>query len=323
VAYCTISRKKEGEIMTKYRYSIGLDDKYLFGTELEFTNVYLDDISKLFRESPLPVRYALHHKSTGFTKYDEWYLDMDSTVTKRKEGRFFGGELSSRILTDKKEIWIELKDICYLLRKAGATINDTCSNHIRVNLSCIKNEPYFFEVLSKIIALYEIEIKSFYMGDDYLTRSTSFDYARLLSGYLIEYINNVNFYDPDCLYQFRHYRGVGYFTRRDAINLQDYDQKKLMEVRYANGSLNEKIIQNNINFTLKLVDAIQRELFDTIELSREVNRLKESDWYFRDLFEETSYNNFERLVKNISTSSEDVDDFMSQYENVLSKRPRL
>lgn len=309
--------------MTKYRYNIGLGDIYLFGTELEFSNAYLDHISKLFRQSSLPVRYALHHKSTGFTKYDEWYLDMDSTVTVRKEGRFLGGELSSKILTDTKTTWKELRDICSLLREAGANVNDTCSNHIRVNLSCIKNEPYFFEILSKIITLYEIEIKLFYMGDDYLNRSTSFDYARLLSGYLIEYINNVDFHNPDCLYQFRHHRGISYFTRRDAINLQDYDQKKLMEVRYANGSLNEKTIQNNINFTLKLVDAIRRELFDSIELSREVNQLKESDWYFRDLFEETSYNNFERLVKNISTSSEDVNDFMGQYENVLSKKPRL
>lgn len=309
--------------MGKYRYDIGLGNKYLFGTELEFTNVYLDDISKLFRESSLPVRYALHHKSTGFTKYDEWYLDMDSTVTKRQEGRFLGGELSSRILVDKKNVWMELKDICCLLRKAGANTNDTCSNHIRVNLSCIKNEPYFFEVLSKIIALYEMEIKLFYMGDDYLTRSTSFDYARILSGYLIDYINEVNFYDSDCIYKFRHHKGVSYFTRRDAINLQDYDEKRLMEVRYANGSLNEKTIQNNINFTLKLVDAIRRELFDPIELSRKVNQLKESDWYLRDLFEETSTNSFEKLVKKISTSSEDMDDFMSQYEKVLSKRPKL
>lgn len=309
--------------MSKYRYNIDLGDIYLFGTELEFSNAYLDDLSKLFRESSLPVRYALHHKSTGFIKYDEWYLDMDSTVTVRKEGRFFGGELSSKILTDTETTWNELRDICSLLRKAGANTNNTCSNHIRVNLSCIKNEPYFFEILSKLIALYEMEIKLFYMGDDYSNRSTSCDYARVLSGYLIEYINSVNFYDPDCLYKFRNHRGVSYFTRRDAINLQDYNQKKLVEVRYPNGSLNEKTIQNNINFTLKLVDAIRRELFDPIELSRKVNQLKESDWYFRDLFEEESYNDFERLVKNISTSSEDTNDFMSQYENVLSKKPRF
>lgn len=309
--------------MTEYRYAIGLGDQYSFDTELEFTNVYLDDISKLFRESSLPVKYALHHKSTGFTKYDEWYLDMDSTVTKKKDGRFFGGELSSRILVDKRNTWMELKDICCLLKNAGAGVDDTCSNHIRIDLSCIQNEAYFFEVLSKLIVLYEMEMKLFYMGDDYLIRAISFDWARLLGDYLINYINDVNFYRSDFMYKFRTHKGLSYFTRRDAINLQDYNKKRLMEVRYANGSLNEKTIQNNINFTLKLVDAIRRELFDPIELSRKVQELKDNDGYLKYLYEETSPKDFEELVHSISTSSEDLDDFMSQYENVLSKKPKV
>jgi len=309
--------------MTKYRYDIGIGNQYLFGTELEFTNVYLDNISKLFRESKLPVQYALHHKSIGIPKYDKWYLDIDSTVTKREEGRFFGGELSSRILVDKRNAWMELKDICYLLKKAGAGVNDTCSNHIRVNLACIQNEPYFFEILSKLIILYEMEIRLFYMGDDYLVRRTTFDYAIPLNMYLIEYINDIHFDDPYCIYKFRIHRGVHYFTRKDGINLQDYDEKRLMEVRYANGSINEKTIQNNINFTLKLVDAIRKEQFDPIELSRKVKELKDGDWYIDMIFKEPSAKDFEWLVNKISTSSEDVEDFMSQYDNVLSKRPKM
>lgn len=308
--------------MGKYRYDIGLGDKYLFGTELEFTGVYLDNLSKLFRESESPVRYALHHKSSGFIKYDEWYLDIDSTVTKREDGRFFGGELSSRILVDKTRAWMELKEICYLLKKSGAYADYNCSNHIRVNLSCIKNEAYFFEVLAKLIALYEADIKLFYMGDDYLRRRTSFDYARELADNLLQYINDVNFKDEDFLYRFRNYRGINYFTRKDAINLQDYESKKLMEVRYANGSVNEKTIQNNINFTLKLVDAIRRELFDPKELSRKIQE-ESASLSMRGFFDEYKAKDFEQLIKVISTSTEDNDDFMSQYEHVLSRKPNF
>lgn len=306
--------------MTKYRYTIGLGDKYPYGTELEFTNIYLDNLSKLFRDSTLPVRYALHHKSTGFIKYDEWYLDIDSTVSKRINERFFGGELSSRILVDEKSTWTELKDICCLLKKAGVSVNDNCSNHVRVNISCIQNEPYFFEVLSKLVILYELEMEQFYIGDEYLIRKASLDYARLLSIHLIEYINDVDFSDSNYMYKLKNYKGRSYFTRRDAINLQDYDEKKLIEFRYANGSLNEKTIQNNINFTLKLVDAIRRELFDPMELSRKINELEVSELVARDLFKETDQKDFERLVNIISTSEEDVNDFMSQYEKVLSKK---
>lgn len=306
--------------MTKYRYNIGLKDKYRFGIELEFTNVYLDNLSKIFRESTLPVRYALHHKSTGFTKYDEWYLDIDSSVTKKINERFFGGELSSRILVDEKDTWEELKAICNILKNAQATVNDNCSNHIRVDLSGVKNTAYFFEVLSKLVTIYETEMEQFYMGDNYLVRKTSFEYARLLSGYLIDYINDIDFSDPNYIYNFKSHKGITYFTRKDAINLQDYREKKLIEFRYANGTLNEKTIQNNINFTTKLVDAIVRELFDPLELSRKINELKAGDWFIKDLFRETSKKDFEFLVNIISTSPDDVNDFMSQYERVLTKR---
>lgn len=308
--------------MGSYRQDIDIGDKYLFGTELEFTGVYLDNLSKLFRDNKAPVKLALNHKSTGFTKYDEWYLDLDSTVSKRKDGRLFGGELSSRILVDKKKTWLELRDICDILKSAGASINGTCSNHVRVNLSCITNERYFFEVLAKLITIFEIDMRLFYMGDDYLVRQSSFEYARTLSDYLLNYINSVDFSDPDFFYKFKNYRGMNFFTSRDAINLQDYESKKLMEVRYPNGSIKEKTIQNNINFTLKLVDAIRREVFDPQELTRRIE-VDSDDIYIRSFSKDPDVKDFEFLVNSISTSSEDVDDFMSQYEHVLSKRPKF
>ncbi len=307
--------------MGNYRYDIGLGNKYLFGTELEFTNVYLDNLSKLFRDLSLPVRYAINHKSRGFTKFDEWYLDVDSTVSFRKDGRHFGGELSSRILTDKKKIWIELKDICDVLKYAGVDVNEKCSNHVRVNLASISDERYFFEVLSKLIALFENEIKLFYMGDNYLVRRSSFDYARPISDQLLKFINSVDFSAPDFYSKFRN-NGIMLFTRNDGINLQTYEYNGLMEIKYANGTIKEKTIQNNINFSLKLVDAIERKMFDPQELSRRIE-IGGDELYTRSLFDETRFADFEYLARTISTSEEDVDDFMCQYEHVLSKKPRI
>ncbi len=308
--------------MGRYRYDIGIGDKYLFGTELEFTGIFIDNLESIFRRNKIPVRYALDHKSRGFIKYDEWYLDKDGTVTKDKDNRSFGGELSSRILSDKRKVWEELRDICDILKSEGASINGTCSNHVRVNLSCIQNERYFFEVLSKLIVLYEVDMRLFYMGDDYLIRQSSFDYSRRLGDRLIDYINSIDFSDPDFYYKFKCYNGLTYFTRRDAINLQDYEDRRLMEVRYPNGTIREKTIQNNINFTLKLVDAIRRELFDPKELSRMID--DEYDKLFeRSLCYDSSPSDFEQLVKTIATSEEDVDDLMSQYEHVLAKEPKF
>lgn len=308
--------------MGRYRYDIGLGDRYLFGTELEFTGVYLEYLDKLFSNMTLPVRYAINHKSNGYIKYDEWYLDKDSTVTIDKEGKSFGGELSSKILTDKRKYWEELRDICDVLKSVGAISDFNCSNHVRVNLACIKDERYFFEILTKLIALYEIDIKLFYMGDDYLKRRTAFEYARELGDSLLSYINEIDFNSPDFYYKFRHDRGICYFTCRDAINLQDYETKRLMEFRYPNGSIREKTIQNNINFTLKLIDAIRREIFDPKELSKQIEDRKD-EILIRSLTGEENKKGFAYLVDRISTSSEDQEDFMSQYEHVLSKRPKL
>lgn len=307
--------------MGKYRYDLNLGTKYLFGSELEFTGIYISELSKIFRSTSLPVRFALNHKSRGYTKYDEWYLDIDSTVTKNEHHEYLGGELSSRILADKKSAWIELRDICDVLKSVNAFANERCSNHIRINLSPISDERYFFEVLSKLIVLYESDMRLFYMGDNYLVRESSFDYARTIGHELLKYINNVDFSDPDFYYKFRH-NGITLFSRNDGINLQDYESKRLVEIRYANGTIKEKTIQNNINFSLKLVDAIERKVFNPKELTKRIEDDCE-DILIKLVFDEVSYKNFEHLVKTIATSEADVDDFMSQYENVLSKKPNL
>lgn len=309
--------------MGKYRYNIGLGNKYLFGTEIEFTSVYLNHLVRVFRNTTsLPVKYVLHHKSAGFIKYDEWCLDIDSTVTKGVNSQFFGGELSSRILTDKRKAWIELKDICDVLKVAGAGINENCSNHVRINLSSISDERYFFEVLSKLIALYESDIRLFYMGDDYCVRRTSFEYAKTLAYHLLNYINDVDFSQPDFYYKFRNNNGITLFSRRDSINLQDYEDKRLMEFRYANGTIKEKTIQNNINFLLKLVDAIERKVFDPQELTRKISD-NQDELYMRSLLDEPKHDEFEYLARAIATSEEDIDDFMTQYEHVLLKKPKF
>lgn len=46
----------------------------------------------------------------------------------------------------------------------------------------------------------------------------------------------------------------------------------MLEIRYPNGTLNEKNIQNNINFSLKLVNAIANNKFDNEELTKLVQR---------------------------------------------------
>lgn len=307
--------------MTNYRYSIDLQDKYLFGVELEFVDCFIREVSKALREKDIPSRFALHHKSRGIPKYDMWYVDIDSTILNKLDGDYYGGEVISRILSDDECSWRELKEVCSTLKELNASIDGNCSNHVRVNLTNIKNERYFFEVLSKLITIFEMDIREFYMGDKHFVRPLSFEYARLLGFHLLSYINNVDFSDPDYYYKLRN-NGICIFDRRDGINLRDYPNKKLVEFRYPNGTINEKTVQNNINFTLKLVDAIDREIFDPKELTNIIEKEHESI-FNKYTFDITTPENFENLVNLISTSSEDVNDFISQYERILSTKRKI
>lgn len=310
--------------MDTYRYFLGLGNKYKFGTEIEFSNTRLRELEEKFIKEKLPVKYTLGHKNLH-PDYSVWYLDSDITVSRYINGGFSGGELSSKILCDQKECWIELKNICDILRDSNSTVNDQCSNHITIDLSHLENEAYFFEVFSKLIALYETEIEIFYMGDTYLNRKTRIDYASSMSFALLRKINSIDFNKQNFLHELK-FRGISTFQLRDAINLSCYEQSnykigKTIEIRYPNGTINEKTIQNNINLSLKLIYAIERQLFDKEKLTYLINSI-ESEGIKYTVSKDPNYKEFENIVKTIATSSEDTQDFMCQYEQVIKTKKR-
>lgn len=99
-----------------------------------------------------------------------------------------------------------------------------------------------------------------------------------------------------------------------------YLENDRMEIRYPNGSLNPYIIQNYINFSLKLVDSILKNKWDLEELTFKINHALEEMNFL--LPESGNYKLFEQLVKRISRDKEDEECFIKQYEKVLSTKNR-
>lgn len=303
--------------MDDYRFDLGVSNKYMFGVELEFTGIYLDNLARIFSDSKVPVKFILDHKNK-YVNYNMWYLDCDRTVTVDVQDRFYNGELSSRIMTDRKEVWQELKLICQLLRSNGVGVNSKCSNHVTVGLSYISDERYFFEVLSKLLVLYENEINLFYMGDSFGIRETKSAYARNIGLSILEKIDKVDFSASDYLFRLCEH-SLKVFGKHDGINLRKYPREELMEIRYPNGTVNEKTIQNNINFSLKLIDAIDRGIFDLDYLSKMIANNR--DRLYRKLNEGScSLEDFYRLVDMISINDKDRKDFSKQYERVVKSK---
>lgn len=301
----------------EYRMNLGLSPKYRFGVELECTGIYLDVLDKIFKEHDLPVKYVLDHKNR-YASYNVWYLDYDNTVSVSRGKRYYNGELSSRIMTDRKECWEELRQICQVLRDYGVGVNDRCSNHITVGLSYLQDEKYFFEVLSKLLILYENELVFFYMGENYGIRKTMDSYARRVGINLLDKIDLFDFSDMNFLYRFiEMYPTV--FGKHCAINLRKYVREELMEIRYPNGTIDCGTIQNNVNFSLKLVDAIDRRIIDLDELSWKIDSNRE-EVMTKLKSGETREEDFAWLVSKIAENSLDRDGFMKQYRRVVKSK---
>lgn len=304
--------------MTTYRYNIGLDKKYNFGTEIEFAGINLNIIYKNLIKNGIDTEYILDHKIKNCT-FEKWVLDIDSSISMTYGKDIIGGELSIKIFKDQKTDWLELKKVCEVLKQSNAQIDQYCSNQITIDANNFYNNKKFLETLYKMILVYEKELETFYMGDKYYIRKGKDLYAKSMQKDLLEKMDTIDF-DKDYIFNSNKrllniiYNPSPTFMGNQGINLQKLLTKHLIEIRYPNGSLNEKTIQNNINFSLKLIDSILENKFDKDLLEYEVTKIKND---FNLKLDKTK---FYQLTEIISQNSNDKDDFEEQFQKVLKSK---
>lgn len=304
--------------MNEYRYDINVDSDKKFGIEIEFINANLYNIEKDMERKKIPNQYCLFHKDKNF-KFDKWCIDKENLLTKVINGNMIGGELSSRILTNEAKTWKELESVCNILLNNNAFVDENCGMHISIDVTKFINNSKFWEIFCKIIALMEIDINLFYMGECFFIRKSKYCSKDLRIDLLPE-INKINFNDDNFFYDMRYCnkKRTILFGKTDGINLDDINHHGRMEIRYANGSLNHKIMQNNINFSLKLIESILAGKWDSRELSLLIDKEIAKGKYIDDSINlKENYILFENLVNKISNSEDDKNDFMKQYEKVL------
>lgn len=307
----------------EYRTNLGIDKDQTFGVEIEFADAKLSAVKTQSEKAHLPIKYIYHHYNRRLP-YDVWYLDEDTSVSKELFGkpgikRFIGGELSSKILHDTPCDWLELQQICHMLQQLNATASPCCSNHITVDVSKARNQKALYETLTQVLAIYEPEIYSFYMGDSYLERTTMDDYAKLIRPRLLTEQKSQLFFETLARNERSRYLPF-VFTNLDAVNIKGKKNHSQVEFRYPNGTLSEKTIQNNINFTVKLLQAINSGGFKRYKLNRQVSKVlsKTSNMQEEELYAQPPRDQyFEQLVDIIATSEQDQEDFHAQYQKVL------
>ena len=214
------------------RENLGIDNSETFGIEIEFENANLDEI-----------------KSSS-----KWIVKKDESVTVGN----VGGELISPILTDQLDTWRQIRNKCNYLKNKQAIATSRTAAHIHIGSQILKDDPNNIRKLLKMWELFENIIFYFSYGKDLMPRSSLKEFARPIASDLYRIRNSKNGYSKLNNY---------YEWQQTGLNFKNYkgyemDEKNTIEIRCPNGTLDEIMWQNNINFFTKFMKSVTDNNFD-------------------------------------------------------------
>lgn len=233
----------------EYRDKIGLPIDFSFGVEIEYENTPKDLISALLEEEKNYYEYL-----------DEWVNKSEASVSAYdSNSNLIGGEISSPILKDDKESWKALSKILNLLKRNDAKICSSCGGHVNIGIHTFRNNIDHLKNLLLVWLVYHREIQKFTNGEFNSLRKDSLNYIKKLDKNI--FIKEILEKRINSLYDF----DKTLFDKKHEIYMHQlhyyssYEDDRI-EFRIPNGTLNEDIWQNNINFFSKLAISCQKEI---------------------------------------------------------------
>ena len=224
-----------------YRPTLNLDETITFGTEIEY-----EKLSRLFVND--------YFKSN----LTDWKSTYDDSIK-------HGGEVISPKLTDNEKTWKELQLVCNFLKQNNAKALDRTGSHIHLGAHIFDGyKDKCFEFLETYVA-YEKILTRFFYGE-YLSGR---EYLDLKMKYMTKEFAYVN-YDHELgklsyisVDSFLKKLDKGFVIRTCHADLSGEEKAgNTIELRVANGTLEEVIWQNNINAYTKLLLAIKNNIVD-------------------------------------------------------------
>ena len=205
-----------------YRDSLNLDKNSTFGIEIEFENKNPSRIEEMIN---------LYNK-----------VNQSSWEFKPERSIYNGYEVSSQVLTDTKDSWIELKDICNIIKNNGGKITDRASSHVHIGDQILDDNITYWLKFLKLYSAYENILYRFSYGEYECERASLYEYAHPIASEIEKYLDSTekpNIWSLIIFFSSR-YKIGGISVRKPLMNT--------IEFRSANGTLNPIIWQNNINF---------------------------------------------------------------------------
>lgn len=240
--------------LIEYRESLNLSKDITFGVEIEYENIPVDNLSYFLEELRDYNNNFLHWKNKR-------EIDIEEINNLNEE---MNGEINSPILIDSIDTWQNLREILNLLNSNSAIITERCGGHVNIGAHILGGNSEYWRNFILLWILYEKEIYKFSSGEYVKVRNRNDNIINNSSNILkrdIESIlkldDSVSDYLNNCAYRL--------FTKKYDISFQDindiiFKRNNKIEFRVPNGSLNEEIWQNYINFFTKFLIACKKEL---------------------------------------------------------------
>jgi len=236
--------------LIKYRTSLNLPKEVTFGVEIEYENIVKDTVS-----------YLLEEENCFNPIFKHWINKTELDLTEFNSlAEELNGEINSPILYDNITTWKNLKTTLEILNNNGALITQRCGGHINIGTHILGNSSEYWRNFFLLWLLYEEEIYSFSKGEYNKIRFDKENLFKKISpDLLIENILNIEQESyllslPFCVYDKFHDIYLNRFIKEKIVD------GNRIEFRIPNGSLNEEIWQNNINFFSKFMLACKKDL---------------------------------------------------------------
>ncbi len=292
-----------------YREQLNVSEDINFGTEIEFMvkNGYEQDrnLRKLINtNSEIGKVYRLGE-----------YKKYDSSI---RDKRIF--EIRTPVLSNTKEDFKSLYNICEGLNKMGLEESNQKGVHVHADLSMLEENKEFLETFLKIFCIYEHIIFRFSYGNNNESNININSYSREVSSKIYNYLRKM---DKDksftkTLIDLRHL----FKCKSYALNFHQKDlacKKETIEIRTFNSTFDPVIIQNNINFVLSMFNQIKTGNVDLDLLNYRFNEYNR-EFYYTEPYSSMNLDDAVELSDLIFIHDQDKDYFLRQY--AIKEKPK-
>lgn len=230
---------------------LGLKKSFQYGMELEFKEAPLDELQASILD------WKQKKKSIPT---EDWIITKDDSVTE-EESDFLGGEAISPIYHDTKEDWLEVAEMCEMIKALNGYISWDCGFHVHVDFEKLRLTKNQVWNLLLIWYLYEDVLYGFAKGEVSCIRGSAIDFANSIRPFLNRWFSNSS--QSECF--FHPENPQDRIGKRYGLNLENYQKKLLhqefllptIEFRIGNGTLSPNVIQNYLRLYSNLLKKIQ------------------------------------------------------------------